>query len=86
MRPVMISRFTTDGLQDGAPRFALHLSALERQPLIATETGMLTRGLPFSMTAEDGQGRWDGSPDRRYDASGRNGIYAGTPGRECEVT
>ncbi len=22
----------------------------------------------------------DGSPDRRYDASGRNGIYPGTPG------
>ena len=36
-------------------------------------------GLPFGVTAGDSHGRWDGSPDRRYDASGRNGIYAGTP-------
>ena len=43
------------------------------------------RALPFSDTARDSQGRWDGSPDRLYDASGRNGIHAGTPGRECEI-
>ena len=42
--------------------------------------------LPFSITAEDSQGRWGGrTPDQRYDASGRNGIYAGTPGRECVI-
>ena len=51
-----------------------------------TATGMSHQWLPFSGTAEDSQGRRHGwKPDRRYDASGRNGIYAGTPGREYEV-
>ena len=48
------SRFTIDdphGVPVAAWRCALHISALEKQLLIATRPGLAQRALPFSDTA-----------------------------------